>query len=89
MEKISSLEVVNYQIVGFSTNARFFRDHLTSTYAKFPKFKCAYQRVRNVSFSENFEYALDECSLIISLIILTIDVISLSIGKRLKISQTF
>ena len=36
-------------------------DHPFSTHAKFPeKRTCAYQRVRNVSFSENFVYVLNE-----------------------------
>ena len=48
---------------------RFEREHLFSTYAKFsekliflnPR-TCAYQGVRNVSFSENFAYVLNEWS---------------------------
>ena len=44
--------------------ARVLRNHSFSTYAKFSDFlapdthMCVYQEFRNVSFSENFEYVL-------------------------------
>ena len=52
----------------------FIRDHSFSTYAKFPEKlrfcfhliltrTCVYPEVRNVSFSENFAYILNESSL--------------------------
>ena len=48
----------------------FFWDYSISTYTKFfeKRTTCAYQGVRNVSFSENFAYVLNEwplCSLLL------------------------